>query len=100
MGVKTTTHRQITCDSCRKAIAYPEYPQVVRLGDYGLTLHVACFATMTGPELLELMGEEAVVYTLINENGETNPESIRVRKPTGISADGRITGGEIVEWPF
>lgn len=103
MGIKTTTIHQITCDRCREAIQYPTHDQVVRLSDYGLVLHVECFVTITGPQLLELMGDDdTVVYTLTSPEGAIRDEAMRIRRPTNLQADGRIlrSGGEPVEWPF
>lgn len=88
MGIRKYTIVNVVCDKCETAVRVGS--QFLSIGDHGLTFHTECFTTMTTGELMRHMGhDESIVHT-INDNGELQEESIRLRDPRALQGDGCI----------
>lgn len=88
MGIRKYTIVNVVCDECETAVRVGS--QFLSIGDHGLTFHTTCFTRLTPGQLMRHMGhDESVVHT-INDNGELQEESIRLRDPRALQGDGRI----------
>lgn len=88
MGIRKYTIVNVVCDECETAVRVGS--QFLSIGDHGLTFHTTCFTRLTPGQLMHHMGhDESVVHT-INDNGELQEESIRLRDPRALQDDGRI----------